>query len=96
MQHPETLQKAREELDAVVGTDRLPTMADRTSLPFIEAVYMEALRWTVPVPLSEFPICVTHLTTEGQSCPSSRSPAQIDGGRCVQGNAHPQRLHDIR
>jgi cytochrome P450 len=65
MQHPETLQKAREELDAVVGTDRLPTIADRTSLPFIEAVYMEALRWTVPVPLSEFSTCVVHLTTEG-------------------------------
>lgn len=56
MQHPESQRKAREELDAVVGTDRLPTFADRPSLPFIEAAYMETLRWTVPVPLSAFHI----------------------------------------
>ena len=54
MQNPDIQRKAQEEIDAVVGTDRLPTFADRPSLPYIEAVYLETLRWTVPVPLGTF------------------------------------------
>ncbi len=32
--YPETLKKAQQEIDIVVGTDRLPTMSDRKSLPY--------------------------------------------------------------
>ena len=56
MQNPDVQRKARDELDAVVGTERLPTFADRPSLPYIEAVYLETLRWTAPVPLSTFKV----------------------------------------
>jgi len=34
IQHPEAQKKAQAELDAVVGLDRLPTFADRPSLPY--------------------------------------------------------------
>jgi hypothetical protein len=34
LSHPEVLMKAQKEIDSVVGTDRLPTMADRASLPY--------------------------------------------------------------
>jgi cytochrome P450 len=51
MQNPEVQRKAQDEIDAVVGTDRLPTFADRSSLPYVEAVYLETLRYTAPVPL---------------------------------------------
>jgi hypothetical protein len=34
MAHPEVLEKAQKEIDTVVGSDRLPTFEDRTSLPY--------------------------------------------------------------
>ncbi|OBZ78498.1 O-methylsterigmatocystin oxidoreductase [Grifola frondosa] len=49
--HPEVLAKAQEEIDNVVGTNRLPTFSDRPSLPYVDAVMSECLRWAAPVPL---------------------------------------------
>nr|VWO95115.1 N/A [Ganoderma boninense] len=49
--HPEVQQKARAELDGVVGPDRLPTFADRDALPYVDAVVKELLRWHSAVPL---------------------------------------------
>ncbi|KAK7757152.1 hypothetical protein SLS62_000701 [Diatrype stigma] len=37
--------KAREELDRVVGSDRLPTFEDLPNLPYVRAVASETLRW---------------------------------------------------
>lgn len=34
--HPEALHKAQKEIDSVVGTERLPTITDRSSLPYGE------------------------------------------------------------
>lgn len=42
---PEVQKKAQEELDRVIGTERLPTFTDRTSLPYVDAVVKEVLRW---------------------------------------------------
>ncbi|EIN11184.1 cytochrome P450 [Punctularia strigosozonata HHB-11173 SS5] len=50
--NPDICRRAGEELDAVVGRGRLPTLADRDRLPYIEAVYREVLRWGTPIPLS--------------------------------------------
>ncbi|KAG1907691.1 cytochrome P450 [Suillus fuscotomentosus] len=47
---PDVQKKAQAEIDAVVGTDRLPSFADRNSLPYIEALVKEALRWNVVTP----------------------------------------------
>ncbi|KAF9018349.1 cytochrome P450 [Hymenopellis radicata] len=43
--HPECQQRARAELDAVVGTKRLPVVTDRPRLPYIEAIIKEVFRW---------------------------------------------------
>ncbi|KAH9888103.1 CyP450 monooxygenase [Cubamyces lactineus] len=43
--HPEAQKRAQEELDAVVGPDRLPEHADRPSLPYVDAILKEVLRW---------------------------------------------------
>jgi cytochrome P450 len=48
--HPEVLLKAREEVDRVVGTERLPTLADRDKLVYIDAIVKEILRWNVVTP----------------------------------------------
>ncbi len=49
--YPEVQQKARAELDAVVGPSRLPTQADRDNLPYVDAVIKETLRWHNATPL---------------------------------------------
>nr|BAL05122.1 cytochrome P450 [Phanerodontia chrysosporium] len=55
---PEVQVKAQEELDRVVGRDRLPELADKDSLPYISALYKELLRWH---PL--FPLAFPHKST---------------------------------
>lgn len=49
--HPEVQTKAQAEIEAVVGTDRLPTFDNRDSLPYIQAIYLEVLRWNNVAPL---------------------------------------------
>jgi cytochrome P450 len=56
---PEVLKKAQAEIDAVIGSDRLPTFADRDSLPYVEALVKEVLRWH-----SVTPLAVPHRATE--------------------------------
>ncbi|THH22534.1 hypothetical protein EUX98_g8161 [Antrodiella citrinella] len=51
IQFPEMMQRAQEEIESVVGHGRLPTFTDRPSLPFVEALMSELLRWSVAVPL---------------------------------------------
>ncbi|KAI9571164.1 cytochrome P450 [Boletus coccyginus] len=48
---PEAQKRAQKEIDAVVGSGRLPDFGDRPSLPFIEAVLRETLRWHPVSPL---------------------------------------------
>ena len=45
--HPDVLKKAQEEVDRVVGTDRLPTLEDRPNLPYIECVLKETYRYVL-------------------------------------------------
>ena len=49
--YPEVQRKAQEEIDRVIGNDRLPTIADRPNLPYIEMVIKELLRWNPVAPL---------------------------------------------
>ena len=49
--YPEVQAKAQGEIDCVLGADRLPGIADRPSLPYVEAVYKETLRWHPVAPL---------------------------------------------
>ena len=46
--------KAQDELDSVIGRDRLPTFEDRPRLPFIDAVCKETLRWSPIALVGEF------------------------------------------
>ncbi|KAM0285187.1 hypothetical protein ACHAQH_001618 [Verticillium albo-atrum] len=51
MQNPEVQRKAQEEIDRVIGTDRLPGFEDRDKLPYVNAVVKEALRWWPIAPM---------------------------------------------
>ncbi|KOS22826.1 Fumitremorgin C synthase [Escovopsis weberi] len=43
--HPEVVRAAHEELDRVVGADRMPDFSDEPNLPYIRAIAKETLRW---------------------------------------------------
>nr|AEB40221.1 cytochrome P450 monooxygenase [Antrodia cinnamomea] len=49
---PEILKKAQEEIDRVVGSERLPTPDDKDSLPYIMWIVWECLRWNPVGPLA--------------------------------------------
>lgn len=55
---PEVQIKAQDEIDRVVGTGRLPTLADRNRLPYVSAVVKEVFRWHPVVPMG-----VPHMST---------------------------------
>ena len=57
--HPEYQRRAQAELDTVVGRSRVPTFSDISSLPYIQAMVKEVLRWRPPLPFS-----IPHCTTE--------------------------------
>lgn len=40
----EVLKRAQDEIDSVVGADRLPTMNDRPNLPYIDCIVKEVFR----------------------------------------------------
>ena len=53
---PEAQRRAQEELDAVIGRDRLPTFEDRPHLPYIEALCKELMRWQMVAPIGTIQI----------------------------------------
>ncbi|KAF8654799.1 hypothetical protein AX16_003368 [Volvariella volvacea WC 439] len=60
VQNPEMLKKGQEEVDAVIGNNRLPDFSDKDpeSLPYVQALLQETLRWKPVIPL-----CVQHAST---------------------------------
>ena len=44
MHYPDVHRKAQEEIDRVIGRERLPNLTDRGSLPYLEALVMELYR----------------------------------------------------
>lgn len=39
--------KAQEEMDSVIGSERLPTIDDRDSLPYLECILKEVYRFVM-------------------------------------------------
>ncbi|EES11725.1 3,9-dihydroxypterocarpan 6A-monooxygenase [Sorghum bicolor] len=52
LNHPETLRKVVEEIDAVVGGDRIASEADLPQLPYLMAAYKETLRLHPAAPIA--------------------------------------------
>ncbi|KAF9459534.1 cytochrome P450 [Collybia nuda] len=48
--NPEHQARAQQEIDNVIGPSRLPEFGDRPSLPYVECVMQETLRWNSAVP----------------------------------------------
>jgi cytochrome P450 len=52
--YPEVQAKAQAEVDRVVGKDRLPELDDAESMPYVQSVASECLRWLPVLPMGEF------------------------------------------
>ncbi|KAJ7251022.1 cytochrome P450 [Mycena rebaudengoi] len=48
--YPHVQAAAQKEIDAVIGTDRLPDISDRPRLPYVDALCKEVFRWHVAAP----------------------------------------------
>jgi len=59
IRNPEVQRRAQQEIDLVVGSDRLPTLEDRGSLPYLEMIFKEVIRWHPAAPLG-----LPHVATE--------------------------------
>ena len=53
MLYPEVQKKAQAEIDAVIGPNRLPDFDDRPSLPYVNALVKELMRWHLVGPVGE-------------------------------------------
>jgi cytochrome P450 len=52
--YPEVQEAAQNEIDRVIGNDRLPDLSDRAQLPYVNALCKEVLRWHVAAPTGKF------------------------------------------
>nr|G4XV71.2 RecName: Full=2-hydroxyisoflavanone synthase; Short=2HI synthase; AltName: Full=Cytochrome P450 93C2; AltName: Full=Isoflavonoid synthase [Glycyrrhiza uralensis] len=66
--NPRVLQKAREEVDAVVGKDRLVDEADVQNLPYIRSIVKETFRMHPPLPVVKRK-CVQECEIDGYAIP---------------------------
>lgn len=49
--YPDVQRKAQAEIDAVIGNERLPEFSDRHTLPYMNALVKESMRWQSIIPL---------------------------------------------
>jgi fumagillin biosynthesis cytochrome P450 monooxygenase len=66
---------AQEEIDRVVGSDRLPGIEDRERLPYVDALIKETLRWWPLAPMGFPHTADDDLEYAGVSNPQGRLPA---------------------
>jgi cytochrome P450 len=77
--HPNVLTIAQQELDTVVGSERMPTFADKPDLPYISALCKEVLRWRPVAVLGGTP----HASTENDTYKTFHIPS----GTTILGNS---------
>ncbi|KAL3484193.1 cytochrome P450 [Aspergillus germanicus] len=68
LQYPDVQQKARAEIEAVVG-NRLPEFADLEHIPYIRCVMKELWRWRPPVSLGHPHVTTKDILYNGQQIP---------------------------
>lgn len=68
---PKIQRKVQQEMDAVIGRSRLPTIEDRNMLPYTEAVLMEIQRCASIVPLSVLHYTLAPSEIQGYTIPKS-------------------------
>ncbi|KAK4609167.1 Cytochrome P450 monooxygenase [Fulvia fulva] len=68
MEYPEVQEKARHEVDKVVG-DRIPEFADYESIPYVRCLVKETWRWRPPVGLGHPHVTTDDIVYDGMRIP---------------------------
>ena len=71
--HPEIQQRAQEEIDSVIGTQRLPNMHDKENLPYMNCIIKEVMRFATIVPLMPHSLDADDVSSS-RLYPHTRSP----------------------
>jgi len=90
VKYPHVYKKAQEEIDRVIGSEKLPDFDDRESLPYLNCVIKELYRWHPPTPLG-----VPHYSTKndeycGYSIPAKSMVIANIWGMTRNTNLYPQ------
>ncbi|KAG5967829.1 hypothetical protein E4U56_000649 [Claviceps arundinis] len=67
--YPEVQRRAQQEIDQVVGGDRLPCFEDRDRLPYMNAVIKETYRWMPVVPIGTAHVAEEEIVFSGYRIP---------------------------
>ena len=78
VKYPEVQKRAQEEVDRVIGSDRLASFSDRESLPYIDAVVAEVLRLRPPVSVGRSSISNKKLSELTKRSSVTREAGQDD------------------
>ncbi|CAE6430847.1 unnamed protein product [Rhizoctonia solani] len=73
--HPEIQAKARAEVDSVLRGSRLPDMDDRESMPYVQSIVKEVLRWRSVTPLGVPHACIEEDIYRGYRIPKGATMA---------------------
>lgn len=66
---PDVQLRAQEEIDSVIGCERLITYDDQSLLPYVKAIHREVMRWRPVLPLSIFRLCSSADVYKGYHIP---------------------------
>lgn len=77
--NPDIQQKVHEELDRVIGPDRVPTIEDRENLPYLWSVLREVFRYRIVSPLSALHYAIDDMTLHDETGKEFFVPA----GTCI-------------
>ena len=93
--YPEVQRKAQEELDCVVGPNRLPDFGDYEELVYIRAIVMEVMRWIVVVPLGAHHRVIRDDEYKGFFIPKGTMVSAVSTIRITHWSDDPTACHDI-
>ncbi|KAF8553151.1 cytochrome P450, partial [Imleria badia] len=71
--YPEAQKRVQDELDAVIGKDRMPTWEDSESLPQVHAYILETLRWRPVAPIGFAHRATQDIVWRGEYIPAGES-----------------------
>lgn len=86
--YPDVQRKAKEEIERVVGHERLPQFSDRDKLPYINALVKEATRWMPVVPVG-----TTHAADEDVTYKDMTIPKGSLLMPAIWGSLHDPKVH---
>lgn len=69
---PDAQSRAKQEIDTVIGSEHLISLNDRASLPYVEALLREVVRWRPVTPLSIFHACSSDDIYKGYYIPKGQ------------------------